>query len=175
MERLYLSKGRFKPPVPFLLCAKCGHNLVDKPAKNKSAVRIYTKVQLQWEKDSTTVANFIQSKGVFLKDNKGNPTTKVPNPKFSEEPLVCHCWQQCMSRIAGGGISASMVVLTKLLANSMKRANVVFVFVIVHSCAPKSELIILISLSFDSVLACLIRNHVSGLTSKRRIISILNI
>jgi hypothetical protein len=102
MERLYLSKGRFKPPVPFLLCAKCGHNLVDKPAKNKSAVRIYTKVQLQWEKDSTTVANFIQSKGVFLKDNKGNPTTKVPNPKFSEEPLVCHCWQQCMSRIAGG-------------------------------------------------------------------------
>ncbi len=29
MERLYLSNGGFKPPAPFLSCAKCGHNLVN--------------------------------------------------------------------------------------------------------------------------------------------------
>jgi hypothetical protein len=68
MERLYLSNGRFKPPAPFLLCAKCGHNLVDKPAKNESAVRDNKRVHLQWEKNSTTVENFLQGKGVSLKD-----------------------------------------------------------------------------------------------------------
>jgi hypothetical protein len=102
MERLYLSNGGFKPPAPFLLCAKCVHNLIDEPAKNKSVVRDNKRVQLQWEMNSTTVANFLQGKGVSLKDKKGNSITKVPNPKFSEEPLMCHCWQQCMSPIAGG-------------------------------------------------------------------------
>ena len=77
---------------------------------------------------------------------------------------VTHC---------GGGISASTVVLTKLLASSMKRANALFVIVIARLCVPKSELILLISLSFDSVLVCLIRIHLSVLSSKRRIISIL--
>ena len=111
------------------MCTNCGHNLVDEPAKNKSVVRDNKRVQLQWEKNSTTVANFLEGKGVSLKDKMGNPTTKVPNPKYSEdEPLMCHCWQQqCMSHIAGGGgISASMVVTTKLLASSMKRANACF-------------------------------------------------
>jgi hypothetical protein len=102
MERTYLCSGGFKPPAPFQLCAKCGHNLLDEPAKNKSVVRDNKRVQLQWDKNSTTVANFLVGKGVSLKDKKGNPTTKVPNPKFSEEPLMCHCWQQCMSNIAGG-------------------------------------------------------------------------
>ena len=68
-----------------------------------------------------------------------------------------------------------MVVSTKLLANSMKRVNAPFVFVIVRSCVPKSELILLISFLFDSVLVCLIRIHLSVLTSNRRIISILNV
>jgi hypothetical protein len=68
-----------------------------------------------------------------------------------------------------------MVASTKLLASSMKRANAPFVFVIVRSCIPKSELILLISFSFNSVLVCLIRIHSSVLTSKRRIISILNV
>jgi len=39
MERLYMSNGRFKPPAKFQTCVKCGHNLVDEPAQNKSAVR----------------------------------------------------------------------------------------------------------------------------------------
>ncbi len=65
--------------------------------------------------------------------------------------------------------------LKSILASSMKRANAPSVFVIAHLCVPKSELILLISLSFDSVLACLIRIHLSVLTSTRRIISILNI
>jgi len=118
-------------------------------------------------------SKFLEGKGVSLKDKKGNPTAKVPNPKFSE-PLMCHCWQQCMSHIAGG-ISASMVVSTKLLASSMKRANAPFVFVIARSCVPKSELILLILFSFDSVLVCLIQIQLSVLTPKRRIISILNV
>ena len=50
---------------------------------------------------------------------------------------MCHCWQQCMSHIAGGGIHASMVVSTKLLASSTKRANALFVFVIARLCVPK--------------------------------------
>ena len=116
--------------------------IVDEPAKNKSVVRDNKRVQLQWEKNSATVANFLEGKGGSLKYNKGNPTTKVSNPKFSEEPLMCHCWQQCMS--LRGGISASMVVSAKLLASSMKRANATFVFVIARSCVPKSELILLI-------------------------------
>ena len=102
MERLYLCNGEFKPLAPFQSCAKCGRNLIDEPAKNKSVVRDNKRVQLQWEKNSTTVANFLEGKGVSLKDKKGNPTTKVPNPRFLEEPLMCHCWQQCMSHIAGG-------------------------------------------------------------------------
>jgi hypothetical protein len=74
MERLYLSNGEFKPSAPFLLCAKCGHNLVDKPAKNKSAVRHNKRVQLQWEDDSRTVGNFLQGRGEPLKaqGQKGN-------------------------------------------------------------------------------------------------------
>ena len=170
MERLYLSNGGFKPPVPFLLCAKCVHNLIDEPAKNKSVVRDNKRVQLQWEMNSTTVANFLQGKGVSLKDKKGNPTTKVLIFRGATYvPLlaamhVTHC---------GGGISASTVVLTKLLASSMKRANALFVIVIARLCVPKSELILLISLSFDSVLVCLIRIHLSVRSSKRRIISIL--
>ena len=101
MERLCLCSGRFKPPAPFQSCAKCGHNLVDEPAKNKSVVMDNKRVQLQWEKNTTTVAKFLEGKGVSLKDKNGNPTTKVPNPRFSEEratyvPLlaamhVLHC------------------------------------------------------------------------------------
>ena len=60
-----------------------------------------------------------------------------------------------------------MVVSTKLLASSMKRAHALFVFVIARLCAPKSESLFLMSLLFNSGLACLI--HVSSvLTSKRR-------
>jgi len=128
MERLYFCNGEFKPPAPFQSCAKCGHNLVDEPAKNKYVVRDNKRVQLQWEKNSTTVANFLEGKGVSLKDKKGNPTANAP-----------------------------------------------FVFVIARSCVPKSELILLISFSFDSVLVCLIRIYLSVLMSKRRIISILNV
>jgi hypothetical protein len=58
MERLYLCNGGFKPPAPFQLCAKCGHNLVDEPAKNKSVVRDNKRVQLQCEKNSTTKGKF---------------------------------------------------------------------------------------------------------------------
>ena len=75
----------------------------------------------------------------------------------------------------GGGISASMVVSTKLLASRLKRANALFVFVIARSCAPKRELILLILFSFESVLVFLIRINFLVLTSKRRIISILNV
>ena len=39
MERLYMSNGGFKPPAHFQTCVKCGHNLVDEPAQNKSAMR----------------------------------------------------------------------------------------------------------------------------------------
>ena len=49
-------------PEPFLSCAKCGHNIVDEPAKNKSVVRDNKRVQLQWEKNSTTVTNFFRAR-----------------------------------------------------------------------------------------------------------------
>jgi hypothetical protein len=72
---------------------------------------------------------------------------------------TCHALRVC--------ISAFMVVSTKLLASSMKRAHALFVFVIARLCAPKSESLFLMSLLFNSGLACLI--HVSSvLTSKRR-------
>ena len=47
MERIYMSNGGFKPPAQFQTCVKCGHNLVDKPAQNKSAMRDNKRVQLQ--------------------------------------------------------------------------------------------------------------------------------
>jgi hypothetical protein len=102
MERLYLCNGMFKPPEQFQFCAKCGHNLVDEPAKNKSTVRHNKRIQIQWEEDSRKVADFLQGKGEARMDKKGNPTTKVPNPKVLEEPLLCHCWQQFMSTVSGG-------------------------------------------------------------------------
>ena len=82
-----LCSGRLKPKARFQLCAKCGHNLVDELAKNKSAVRHHTKgVQLQWEEHSSTstVENVLQGKGESIKDKKGI-LQYVPNPKFLEE------------------------------------------------------------------------------------------
>ena len=102
MARHYLSNGIYKPSTPFLLCAECRHILIDKPAKNYSAVRHNKRVQLQWEDDCRMVENFLQGRGEPLKDKKGNPITKIPNSIFLDESLVCHCWQQCMSRIVGG-------------------------------------------------------------------------
>jgi hypothetical protein len=77
LERLYLCGGAFKPLEQFQSCAKCDHNLVDK---------------------------FLLGNGDAFMDKKGNPTTKVPNPKFLDEPLLCHCWQQFMSTVLGGYI-----------------------------------------------------------------------
>jgi hypothetical protein len=70
MEKLYMSSGGFKPPAQFQTCVKCGHNLVDEPAQNKSAMRDNKRVQLQWEKDCNTVSNFLQGKGVSLRAKK---------------------------------------------------------------------------------------------------------
>jgi hypothetical protein len=82
IERPYLCSGSFKPPEQFQPCAKCGHNLVDVPAKNKSTVRHNKRIQLQWEEDSRKVAGFLWGNSEALMDKKGNPTTKVPYPKI---------------------------------------------------------------------------------------------
>jgi hypothetical protein len=122
-------------------------------------VRDNKRVQLQWEKNSTTVANFLEGKGVSLKDKMGNPTTKVPNPKYSEdEPLMCHCWQQqCISHIAGGGGYFCFYGCdNQITGKQYEEGQCPFFIVIVRSCEPKSELILLISFLFDSVLVCLI-------------------
>jgi len=107
---------------------------------------------------------FSSGQGSVPQGQKGQSYNEGPESKIfrgaTYVPLlaamhVTHC---------GGGISASMVVSTKLLASRLKRANALFVFVIARSSVPKSELILLISLSIDSVLVCLIRIHLSVLT-----------
>ncbi len=32
----------------------------------------------------------------------GKNVTKIPNPTYESEILVCHCWQNCASKFVGG-------------------------------------------------------------------------
>jgi hypothetical protein len=140
MERLYLCGGAFKSTEQFQPCAKCGHNLVDKPAKNKSTMRHNKRIQLQWEEDSRKVADFLQGNSETLTDKKENPSTKVPNPIF---------WRSHFCATAGSnscqpfwvGTFVFLIVLTKLLASITMRLNAPFVFVIAPSCVPNCKLL----------------------------------
>jgi hypothetical protein len=102
MEREHLCDGGFKPPARFQPCAMCMHKLVDKPTKNKSAARQNKALTAQWESDSRKIENLLLGKGECLMDKNGKPTIKIANPKYSEELLMCHCWQQSMLSVSGG-------------------------------------------------------------------------
>jgi hypothetical protein len=68
-----------------------------------------------------------------------------------------------MSQIAGGYF-CFYGCADQITGKQYEEGQCPFVFVIARSCVPKSEFRLLILFSFDSVLVCLIRIHLSVLT-----------
>jgi hypothetical protein len=82
-------------------CAKCGHTLIDKPYSNKAKVKQNTEIQTKWKSNWGAVDNFLKGDGPLVVIN-GKNVTKIPNPTYKSEILVCHCWQNCASKFVGG-------------------------------------------------------------------------
>ena len=78
MERLYLSNGGFKPSAPFQSCAKCRHNLIDEPAKNKSFVRDNKRVQLPVGEDFHYGGKFSSGQVSVPQGQKGQSYNEGP-------------------------------------------------------------------------------------------------
>jgi hypothetical protein len=82
-------------------CTKCGHTLIDKPHSNKAKVKHNAKLQTKWKSDWGAVDNFLKGDGPPVVIN-GKNVTKIPNPTYESEILVCHCWKNCASKLVGG-------------------------------------------------------------------------
>jgi hypothetical protein len=76
-------------------CAKCGHTLINEPHSNKAKVMHNSELQTKWK------ANFLKGDGPPVVIN-GKKVTRIPNPTYKSEILVCHCWQNWASKFVGG-------------------------------------------------------------------------
>ena len=102
MERMYLTDRGSKPPLRFSTCARCGHSLLDEPKFNKDYARANKAVVEKWEVDNRTIEEFTSTGYNPLLDKKGAIVRKLKNPILKEEVLMCHCWHNFASPIAGG-------------------------------------------------------------------------
>ena len=102
MARMYLTDGGSKPPLRFSACAKCGHSLLDEPPFNKDYALANKVVVDKWEADNRTIEAYSLTGRIPLLDKKGAIVKKLKNPILKEEVLVCHCWHNFASPIAGG-------------------------------------------------------------------------
>jgi hypothetical protein len=80
----------------------CGHTLIDKPHSNKAKVKQNTKLHTKWKSNQGAVDNFLKGEDPPIVINGKNVTTKIPNPTYESEIIVCHCWQNCASKFVGG-------------------------------------------------------------------------
>lgn len=106
MERMYLKGRGTKPQHQFLVCAKCGHPLVDEPPFNKDYYRTNKTLEGEWLNMNRQMQEYLVTKCNPLLDKKGAIITALKNPTYQEEVLICHCWHNFQSPIAGGTVCA---------------------------------------------------------------------
>ncbi len=102
MERMYLADRGSKPLLWFSTCARCGHSILDEPPFNKNYVRENKAVVEKWEADNGTIKEYALTGCNPLLNKKGAIVRKLKNPILKEEVLMCHCWHNFASPIAGG-------------------------------------------------------------------------
>jgi hypothetical protein len=102
MVRTYLENGFAVDRKVYVGCPKCNHGFIDHPNSNKTAKKKNTSATAEWNTKRSIMQEWKEGKGSALRDEKGVIVTKIPNPKFVPEIIVCHCWQNHHSRMAGG-------------------------------------------------------------------------
>jgi hypothetical protein len=102
MERMYLKGWGTKPQHQFLVCAKCGHPLVDELPFNKDYYWNNKTLEGEWLNMNRQMQEYLVTKCNPLLDKKGAIITAIKNPTYQEEVLICHCWHNFQSPIAGG-------------------------------------------------------------------------
>jgi hypothetical protein len=95
------SRGFGVDSCRFHGCAKCGHTLIDEPHSNKAKVKCNFELQMKWKSNRGAVDNFLKGDRPPVVIN-GKNVTKIPNPTYESEILVCYCWQNCASKFIGG-------------------------------------------------------------------------
>jgi hypothetical protein len=95
------SRGFGVDSCRFPGCAKCGHTLIDKPHSNKAKVKRNSELQVKWKSDQGAMDNFLKGDGPPDVIDVKN-VTKIPNPTYKSEILMCHCWKNCASKFVGG-------------------------------------------------------------------------
>ena len=111
MERMYLKGRGTKPHHQFLVCAKCG--LIDKPPFNKDYYRTNKTLEGEWLNMNRQMQEYLVTKCNPLLDKKGAIITALKNPTYQEEVLICHCWHNFASPIAGGTVCALLCYESK--------------------------------------------------------------
>jgi hypothetical protein len=81
-------------------CAKCGHTFIDELHSNKAKVKQNSELQAKW-KSWAAVDNFLKGDGPPVVTD-GKTITKIPNPMYESEIIVCNCWQNFASKFVGG-------------------------------------------------------------------------
>ena len=102
MARKYLQNGFAVNRKVYVGCAKCNHGFHDHPNTNKAAKKKNANATAEWNAKRVIMQNWKDGKGPALRDEKGEVIGKIANPKFIPELIVCHCWQNHHSRVAGG-------------------------------------------------------------------------
>jgi hypothetical protein len=105
-NRKYLGSSGFKVDGRrFPGCAMCGHRLIDHPFLNKEKAKNNAVLQAEWEENRCALESFLKGDGPAVVVD-GKTVTSVPNPKFEQELIVCHCWQNDVSLFANGRVCA---------------------------------------------------------------------
>ena len=96
-------------------CAKCGHQLIDKPFANKDKVKHNAELQAKWEENCSALES-CDGPAVVI-DSK--TVTSIPNPNFVSELIVCHCCQNQMSSFTNGHVCKMNCYDSKTKSNTM--------------------------------------------------------
>jgi len=75
-----------------------------------------------------------------LLDKKGAIITALKNPTYQEEVLICHCWHNFQSPIAGGTVCA-LKCYDRKSKNSILQASARLVFALALLSAQRNEFI----------------------------------
>jgi len=103
---MYLKGRGTTPQHQLSVCTKCGHPLVGKPPFNKDYYQNNKKLEESWLIMNRQMKEYLVTKCNPLLDKKGAIITALKNPTYQEEVLICHCWHNFQSPIAGGTVCA---------------------------------------------------------------------
>ena len=100
-RRKFMEDGGSKPEASFKRCACCGHILVDEPKENKKIKRSNEKLSKKWAANKKIYKDWTDGNGPPLVVD-GKVVKDFKNPKYEDELLVCHCYQNHHSVVKGG-------------------------------------------------------------------------